>query len=82
MRTTARRVVTLMASTGDTAVATVAVAEEAMAITKATCQRHSHTVTVTVTQFLVPVLEDISFRGVTEYVPILATLYFTFLWTK
>jgi hypothetical protein len=82
MRTTARRAVTLMANTGATAVATGAVAEADMDTIKATCQRHSYIMTFSATEFLVSVLEVTSFRGVTVYVAVLATLHFTFLWTK
>jgi hypothetical protein len=81
MRTMARRVVIMMASTGVTAVAMVAAVVEVMVMVtiKATRKRHSYTITDSATQFLVSVSEDISARGVTEYVQILATLHFILL---
>jgi hypothetical protein len=97
-RTTARRVVTLMASTGGTAVATaveeatvimvmVMVTVTTIIITIITkdpvmYQRHSHKISLSATQFLVSVLEDISVSEVTKYVTILATMLSTLLWSK
>jgi hypothetical protein len=75
MRTTARKVVTMMGSTGATAMGSTT--NESV-----TYQPQPHTAYVTATDLHVSVSEDISARVVTKYVTTLAALYFLLLWIK
>jgi hypothetical protein len=90
-RTTARRVVILMANTGDTAVATEEVAEEVATEEVATEEvitnewatyvysRNTH---VSAIQFQCSASREITFKDVAAHSTIILTLYFTLLWIK
>jgi len=89
MRTTARRVVILMANTGDTAVVTEVVAEVVtevvteVVITKEWATHvYSHNTYVSAVQFQCSVSSEMTFKEVAAHSTIILTLYFTLLWIK